>query len=298
MDAEKTGIFIAQLRGERGLTQRELADRIGVTDKAVSKWENGRGFPDVAILETLSKELGVSIAELMSGERSTPENAAAQSDGAIIETLKYIKQMSRKTVGTLIIILGVVMLAAPMFVSGISSLRRFWTFSVPPLVMGIIVTAGGVFMLLSKKPLKFFGLFGLPQIALDGISLAALAAAIILEIQPNGVVMRWAAPPGKESWSTLHAYFDMLPFGYGQFSPFITALLTVAVTIFSIVVMLLEKRFTKPRNALFVCIIVTTVMSVCAIVFSFGNFTLTSVLITLALAISAVFRAAANSAKQ
>lgn len=141
MDAEKTGIFIAELRGERGLTQRELADRIGVTDKAVSKWENGRGFPDVAILEALSKELGVSVTELMSGEHSTPETAAAQSDSAIVETLRYIKQMSRKTIATLIIILGAVFLVTPLFATG---------FSVPFLALGFIVTAEGVLMLTPK----------------------------------------------------------------------------------------------------------------------------------------------------
>lgn len=290
MDAEKTGLFIAELRGELGLTQRELADKIGVTDKAVSKWERGRGFPDVAILETLSKELGVSITELMSGERSTPENAAAQSDSAIVETLKYIKRMSRKTVGTLIIIFGVCLL-----VSSHGLLAGFARSYVLLFVMGIIVTAGGIFMLASKKSL---GNLGLPKIVFEGISLAALAAAIILEIQPEGVIMWWWAPPGVETRPDFYSYFDMLPFGYGVFSPFITALLTVAVTIFTVIVMLLGKRFTKPQNVLFVCIIVTVAVSVCAFVFTFKNTTTIGFLITLTLVISAVFRAAANSTRQ
>lgn len=286
MNAEKTGRFIAELRGELGLTQRELADKIGVTDKAVSKWERGRGFPDIAILETLSKELGVSITELMSGERSTPETAKAQSDGAIVETLKYIKQMSRKTTATLIIILGAVLLIAPLFLSWVCA---------PTFVMGIIVTAGGVFMLTSKKSL---GNFNLPKIALDGISLGALAAAIVLELQPNGVILQWAAPPGIESKPNLYSYFDPLPFGVGIFPPFITALLTVAVMVFSVIVILLGKRFTKPRNALFICIIVTAAVSVCPVLYGFGSVTVTGVLITLSLVVSAVFRAAANSAKR
>lgn len=283
MDAEKTGLFIAELRGELGLTQRELAEKIGVTDKAVSKWERGRGFPDVALLETLSKELGVSIAELISGERATPETAAEQSNSALVETLLYVKRMSRKTFGTLIIIFGACLLLSPLVFAG---------FYLPLFVMGIIVTAGGIFMLVSKKS---FANLGFPKIALEGISLAALAAAIILEIQPNGVIMRWWAPPDVELRPTYYSYFDMLPFGYAVFSPFITAMLTVAVAIFTVVVMLLGKRFTKPRNALFVCIIVTVAVSVCAFVFSFRNTTIISLLITLALVISAIFRAAANS---
>ena len=59
---------IRMLRERRGITQRALAERIGVTDKAVSKWETGRGLPDVSLVESLAGALGVSVAELFSGE--------------------------------------------------------------------------------------------------------------------------------------------------------------------------------------------------------------------------------------
>lgn len=283
MDAEKTGLFIAKLRREFGLTQRELADRIGVTDKAVSKWERGRGFPDVSILEILSKELNVSITELMSGERSTPETIKAQSDSTLIETLLYVKQMSRKTVGTLLIIFGACMLCSPLFTAG---------YFTPILAMGIIVTGGGIFMLTSKKSFK---LFNLSKPALEGISLGALAAAIVLELLPNGVVLWWAAPPGVESKPDFYSYFDPLPYGVGTFPPFITALLTVAITIFTIIVMIVGRKHAKPQNALFVCIIVTAAISSCTVLYGFKCVTVTGVLITLMLGGSAIFRAAANS---
>ncbi len=67
MNYDKIGIFIAQKRKEKGLTQKELAKRLNVTDKAVSKWERGLGCPDVSILELLSKELEVSILEILKG---------------------------------------------------------------------------------------------------------------------------------------------------------------------------------------------------------------------------------------
>lgn len=282
MDAEKTGSFIAKLRGELGLTQRELADKIGVTDKAVSKWERGRGFPDVAILEILSKELNVSITELINGERSTPETIKEQSDSAIIETLLYVKRMSRRTVGILLLIAGACMLSSPLFFAGNSA---------PIFVMGIIVATGGIFMLTSKKSFKPFNL---PKIALEGISLGALAAAIILELLPDGVVLWWAAPPGEPSHRSTYSYFNPLPYGVGTFPPFITALLTVAVTIFTIIVMAAGRKHTKPQNALFICIIVTAAISSCTVLYGFKCVTVIGVLITLLLGISAVFRAAAN----
>lgn len=68
MDCGKVGALIARLRKERALTQRELADRLGVTAKAVSKWETGMGCPDVSLLGVLAEELGADLAALLSGQ--------------------------------------------------------------------------------------------------------------------------------------------------------------------------------------------------------------------------------------
>ena len=67
MNYEKIGEFIALKRKEKNLTQKDLAKKIGVTDKAVSRWERGIGCPDVSILEILSKELDVFVLELLKG---------------------------------------------------------------------------------------------------------------------------------------------------------------------------------------------------------------------------------------
>lgn len=69
MDNQKFGEFIASLRKERGWTQLELANKLNVTDKAVSKWERGIGFPDLKMIEPLAKVLDVSIAEIMHAEK-------------------------------------------------------------------------------------------------------------------------------------------------------------------------------------------------------------------------------------
>lgn len=74
MDQQKIGGFIAALRKEKGLTQRQLADRLYVTNKAVSKWELGRSLPDSATLEPLARALGVTVDELLAGEKR-PEGA-------------------------------------------------------------------------------------------------------------------------------------------------------------------------------------------------------------------------------
>lgn len=72
-----TGKVIKELREKSNLTQKELADRICVSDKTVSKWETGKGLPDVGVIADLAKALGVSIAELLTGEYKKNENQSA-----------------------------------------------------------------------------------------------------------------------------------------------------------------------------------------------------------------------------
>ena len=88
MNQEKIGRFIKDLRMEKQMTQLELAERIGVTDRAISKWENGRGMPDIAFLIPLSKELNITLLELLNGSRDIDEG------NAIIE---LIKETDKKT---------------------------------------------------------------------------------------------------------------------------------------------------------------------------------------------------------
>ena len=77
MDHYVTGGVIRALREKKKLTQSALADKIGVSDKAVSKWETGRGLPDIPLLEPLAAALGVSVIELMRGEPIVNRNASA-----------------------------------------------------------------------------------------------------------------------------------------------------------------------------------------------------------------------------
>lgn len=86
MDQIKIGKFIATTRAAKKLTQDELAQKIGVTDKAISKWENGRCLPDVSLFKPLCKTLGISVNELLNGEKDTNE------DGYI----NYIKETNKK----------------------------------------------------------------------------------------------------------------------------------------------------------------------------------------------------------
>ena len=88
MDPIKTGNFIAQLRREKGLTQEALGNRLGVTNKTISRWENGNYMPDIEMFQVLSEQFGVSINELLSGRRLNENAFRAEADRNIIDISK------------------------------------------------------------------------------------------------------------------------------------------------------------------------------------------------------------------
>ena len=77
MNSYVTGTTIKKLREAKGITQNELAEKIGVTSKAVSKWETSKGLPDITLIEPLSKILGISVVELMSGDTIINKNTSS-----------------------------------------------------------------------------------------------------------------------------------------------------------------------------------------------------------------------------
>ena len=93
MDQKITGVFIAEKRREKNLTQEQLAQRLGVSNKTVSKWENGRSMPDYSVVEQLCKELDISIRELLEGKES---NIPGEQDEEKYQLLRYKLEQNEK----------------------------------------------------------------------------------------------------------------------------------------------------------------------------------------------------------
>lgn len=113
MDKEKTGQLITELRKEKGLTQKQLAEALNVTDKAVSKWERGLSFPDISMLEPISELLGVSIMEILAGERQSGEETISREEAKDLinasvelseEEIRHKKERSRLIIIILIVL--------------------------------------------------------------------------------------------------------------------------------------------------------------------------------------------------
>lgn len=100
MDNTKTGRFIAERRKELGYNQKDLAEKLNITDKAVSKWETGRSSPDVSMLIPLADTLGVSVTEILNGEKISEEEIHSASNKIIVKSLK--KSNSKKVVALIL----------------------------------------------------------------------------------------------------------------------------------------------------------------------------------------------------
>lgn len=96
MDPQKTGNLIAKLRKEKNLTQKDLADQLNITPKAISRWETGRGYPDIEILPELSNVLDISINELLKGELLMENKVKAISEEPIIYVCNNAAQSKKK----------------------------------------------------------------------------------------------------------------------------------------------------------------------------------------------------------
>ena len=109
MNQEKIGKFIAKCRKDKNLTQGELADKLNISNKAISKWETGRGMPDASIMLELCAYLGITVNELLSGEKLEEEEYKEKANENIINMAKE-SEKNKKVKNKIIIVLTIVII--------------------------------------------------------------------------------------------------------------------------------------------------------------------------------------------
>ncbi|MBR3809409.1 MAG: helix-turn-helix transcriptional regulator [Clostridia bacterium] len=131
MDAQKCGEFITKLRKEKNLTQKDLANELNVSDKAISRWETGKGFPDVESLQSLSKFFAVTINELLAGEKAEIKTIEEIAEENIISAIAETEK-SKKTKKSTIILSSIValVLTIPLLKDSIESIiEMLWKYT-------------------------------------------------------------------------------------------------------------------------------------------------------------------------
>lgn len=110
MNQEKIGRFIASMRKAKNLTQQDLAEKLGVSDRTIGNWENGRNMPDLSLFKPLCDELDITINDLMSGEKISDNKYQEKLEENIINTIDYTNQKLKNKnnfIGLILIIFGV-----------------------------------------------------------------------------------------------------------------------------------------------------------------------------------------------
>lgn len=152
MNQEKIGRFISQMRKSKKLTQQELAEKLGVSDRTIGNWENGRNMPDLSLLKPLCDELNVTINDLLSGEKIKKEDYQEKFEENVINTIDY---SSKKIKFTKNILYNVIVIFG--FIMTISALLMFESdssWSCICSLVGLIIIVGGIFF--KTKTVKIF----------------------------------------------------------------------------------------------------------------------------------------------
>ena len=149
MNQEKIGNFIAECRKQKKMTQYELGEKLGVTEKSISNWENGRNMPDLSLFKPLCEELNITINELLSGEKISEDNYQEKFEENIINTISYSnKKLEKKNqlIGLILMIFGFLMSILGLMAFNPDS--HSCSFSV---VIGVIFSTLGFFKLVKSK---------------------------------------------------------------------------------------------------------------------------------------------------
>ncbi len=150
MDQIAIGKFIAQKRKEQNLTQEQLAERLGVSNKTISKWETAKCMPDYAVVKKLCEELKITVSELMDGEENDEKNIRSYDDEQILDLLRRTQELEKQKVmltGVILIVMGIALQALSHTLGG-SNVKDFLAgllsgLSIVEMLAGIYVVAKG-----------------------------------------------------------------------------------------------------------------------------------------------------------
>ncbi len=280
MDTNATGHFISELRKQKGYTQKDLAKKLMVTDKAVSRWETGKGLPDTSLLKPLSDVLGVSVGELLSGRIINEEQMKEQTDKIILDSLKYSGRMFAKMVNLILILIGTVLLLSPLFLAG----KNYW-------VAGIVFMGIAALRIYAEKRGKKVKL---TDKSFYAVSIILQIAALILELLPFGAVLVFAAGP-TETVTHTYSYFNLALVGYANFTPLLTGILSISIVILGIIALCRYDSAKKCKSAVFICSVIAAVLSLVPLLL-FGSVGMTTIsyIITMMMVFSVCLQAVAN----
>ena len=143
MDQIKIGRFIAKERKRKGYTQKQLADILGISDKTISKWECGNGFPEVSFLLPLCEELEISVNELLVGERVSEDEYRKKAEENMVNLVKEAQESKKKIILSATVAVLMIVAAVPLFIISGAFMMETWLRFVL-MGIGIFIIAAGI----------------------------------------------------------------------------------------------------------------------------------------------------------
>ncbi|MBQ7943654.1 MAG: helix-turn-helix transcriptional regulator [Lachnospiraceae bacterium] len=143
MDQIKIGKFIAEERKRKSYTQKELAEILGISDKTISKWERGNGFPEVSLLLPLCNELGITVNELLFGERLQEVDYKKKAEENMVNLVKEAQESRKKIILSALVAVLVIIAGTPLFLAAGVFEMETWA-RVALIATGILVIVLGI----------------------------------------------------------------------------------------------------------------------------------------------------------
>ena len=184
------GSFLQEVRKDKGLTQKELAEQIGISDKTISKWENGNSVPDTSMLLPLCEALGITVNEFLSCEKILPENYSVKAEENIMALIEENKRtqkgnMISKIVGGVVVFIGLIFL----FITNVGDLFRINNFiDLISLIEVMLIEVGVILISGTRTKEKIVQLLS-KTILPVGLLCSFVSVIIVLIYVPGGDAM-------------------------------------------------------------------------------------------------------------
>lgn len=172
MNQEKIGLFIAKCRREKNMTQEDLAEKLGVSNKSISRWENGKTMMDISLFEPLCNELDISIIELLNGERINDKKKDKLYTKTLINYTNKVGSRNKQVILTILFIMSLMPMSLYQFggMRGVQEISGLIILLSPITIVSIILFFLGIwFKFKNKKTNKILGGIGVVGIVISEI---------------------------------------------------------------------------------------------------------------------------------
>lgn len=172
MNQEKIGLFIAKCRREKNMTQEDLAEKLGVSNKSISRWENGKTMMDISLFEPLCNELDISIIELLNGERINDKKRDKLYTKTLINYSNKVGSRNKQVILTILFIMSLMPMLLYQFggMRGVQEISGLIILLSPITIVSIILFFLGIwFKFKNKKTNKILGGIGVVGIVISEI---------------------------------------------------------------------------------------------------------------------------------